>query len=464
MHDQAPANGFRTFLTVWVTQSVSMIGSMLAFFSLTIWLTTVLYPLEEQKPQLGMALSAMSLAFVLPTIFMAPIAGAFVDRHDRRKTMLMADLSMALIAGTLTVLVSAHMLTLWTLVPLMAALSAVNAFHSAAFDTSYVMLVPNRLLPRANGMMQTSMSFAQILAPMLAAVLIALPGMGREGSLGALSPLIGRVADGTALVTGLDALTYLFAAVVLAFIHIPSPERRDLAPAGKPKKSLWADVREGAVYVFHRPPLLWLLATFTMANFCLSTLNVLMPMIIKFNLADSRELLGLSVDQAMGRLGSLAGIGGLIGGLMISAWGGLKSRRVLGVVVPMVFTGAAQMLYGLSSAFYLTAAMAFLIQFTMPLTNAHSQSIWQTQTPKEMQGRVFSVRRIIAWVSNPVAATLAGVMGGYLDPGMVVGVMGAIFAAFATVQLFNRHLMRVEDKKHLDDMAAFAETAAQTAP
>ncbi|MFZ5827628.1 MAG: MFS transporter [Bacillota bacterium] len=464
MQDQTPANGFRTFVTVWVTQSVSMIGSMLAFFSLTIWLTTVLYPLEEQKPQLGVALSAMSLAFMLPGIFMAPIAGAFVDRHDRRKTMLVADLIMALLAGILTVLISTKLLTLWTLVPLMAALSAVNAFHSAAFDTSYVMLVPNRLLPRANGMMQTSISFAQFLAPMLAAVIIALPGMGREGSLGALSALFGRVADGTALVTGLEALTYALAAVVLIFIRIPSPRRSDLAPAGKPKKSLWADVREGADYVFRRPPLLWLLATFTVANFCLSTMNVLMPMIVKFNLADSREVLGLSVDQAMGRLGSLAGVGGLIGGLLISTWGGLKSRRVLGVVVPMVVTGAAQMLYGFSPAFYLTAAMAFLIQFTMPLTNAHSQSIWQAQTPKEMQGRVFSVRRIIAWVSNPVAATLAGIMGGYLDPGMVVGVMGAIFATFATVQLFNPNLMRVEDKKHLDDMAAVPGGVARSAP
>lgn len=446
MPHETPPHGFRTFLIVWATQSVSTIGSMVTFFALTVWVTTVLYPLAEQKPELGIALSVMALSFALPTVVLAPIAGAFVDRHDRRKTMLWADLTMALIAGALFLMISNQALTLWSMVPLLAALSAVGAFHSAAFDTSYVMLVPDRLLPRANGMMQTSHSFAIILAPMLAATMIALPGIARGGAFGSLGPLLGGLADGTALVTAIDAATFAVSALVLAFVQIPSPKRNDLSPAaGKPRKSLWADVREGADFVRRRPGLLWLLSTFVVANFALATMNVLMPMIIKFNLAASREALGLSVDQAMGQLGSLAGAGGLAGGLLISAWGGLKTRRVLGVLIPMLLASITLLVYGLSPAFYLTAVMAFIIQFTMPFTNAHSQTIWQSQTPREMQGRVFSVRRLIAWVMNPVATALAGLLGGFLNPGTVVGVLGAIWAAFLAVQFFNPGLMRVEE-------------------
>lgn len=459
MQPETPAHGFRTFVIVWVTQSISMIGSMLAFFALTIWVTQVLYPLPEQKPELGFALSALSLAFGLPAVFISPIAGAYVDRLDRRKIMLTADLIMTGIVVMITLLLTSGALQLWSLVALMAALSAVNAFHSAAFDTSYVMLVPDRLLPRANGMMQTSWSMAAILAPMLAAVLIAVPGMAREGALGPLSRALAGLSDGTALVTSIDAVTFLLSALMLLFVQIPSPKRTDLAPDGKAKKSLWADVREGAVYILRRRPLLWLLGTFTVANFSLSAMGVLMPMMVKFSLAESIGSLGLSVDGAIGQLGSIAGLGGLTGGLIISAWGGLKSRRVLGVVGAMVVAGLAQAIYGFSPAFYLTAGMAFVIQFTMPITNAHSQAIWQTQTPKELQGRVFSVRRLIAWVSNPVSTALAGLLGGLLDPGMVVGVLGTLFAGFAVFQLFNPALMRVEDKKGLDEMAARAEAA-----
>lgn len=444
---QAPPRGFRTFVIVWLTQSLSMVGSVLAFFSLTIWITQVLYPLPEQKPELGLALSAMGLAFGLPQVLMAPLAGAFVDRHDRRKTMLVADLLMAAITGLITLLVATSSLTLWTLVPLTTALSAVNAFHLAAFDSSYIMLVEDRLLLRANGMMQTSWSFAGLVGPMLAAAIIAVPALAREGLPGPLGALLGRFSDGTALATGLDSVTFALSALVLAFLHIPSPQRRDLTPSGAPANSLWADVRVGAVFITRRPSLLWLLATFTVANFALATLGVLMPMIVKFNLEASRAALGLSLEKGMATLGSLAGVGGMVGGLVISTWGGLKARRVLGVLLPMILSGAAQMLYGFSPAFYLTAAMAFLIQFMMPVMNAHSQAIWQAQTPREMQGRVFSLRRLIAWVSNPVATMLAGLLGGYLNPGHVVGTLGAIFAAIATVQLLNPTLMRVEEQQ-----------------
>ncbi len=76
-----PKNGFRTFLIVWLTQSISAFGSQLTFFALTIWLAQVLYPRPEQKPELALALSSIALAFGIPQIFSAPIAGAWADRH-----------------------------------------------------------------------------------------------------------------------------------------------------------------------------------------------------------------------------------------------------------------------------------------------------------------------------------------------------------------------------------------------
>jgi hypothetical protein len=98
--------------------------------------------------------------------------------------------------------------------------------------------------------------------------------------------------------------------------------------------------------------------------------------------------------------------------------------------------------------------MTLVAMAMMPIMNAHSQTIWQAQTPRELQGRVFSVRRVIAQCTTPLSTTLAGLFGGLFDPGLAVAALGLIMLVFCTAQLFNPYLMRVEDKAWLDELAA----------
>jgi MFS family permease len=449
---QPPPNGWRTFLIVWVTQSVSVFGSALTFFAINIWLTQTLYPRPEQKPELAVALSAVSLAFALPIVFGAPIAGAWADRHDRKRTMMAMDFGSGLLSLVLTVLVATDSLQLPLLVVLIVVHAILSMFHQAAFDTSYAMLVPEDKLPRANGMMQTIWSLSGILSPAIAAAIIALPALVRQG--GATGGLA-QLADGTPLAIGIDAITFFMAAAVLLFVFVPSPKRADLHTAdGKQKKSMWSDIKEGALYIWHRRPLLWLLGTFTVANFVGGPMGVFMPLVLKFNLAPDWGARGFTFETALAMIASIGSIGGVVGGVFISAWGGLKKKRVYGVVVGLIVAGLAQVVYGLSGVLYLTAAMAFVADAMIPIMNSHSQTIWQTQTPRELQGRVFSVRRLIAQCTWPLSTALAGWAGGIFDPGIVVAILGAILVVFCVGQLFNPHLMRVEDKAWLDDMAA----------
>ncbi len=455
---QTPEHGFRTFLIVWATQSVSVMGSALTLFAMTIWLTQVLYPLPEDKPQLGLALSAVTLAFALPTVFGAPIAGAWADRHDRKRTMMATDLINGGLSLLLAALIVTRSLQLWTLITLIAAHATVSAFHQSAFDTAYAMLVPERLLPRANGMMQTIWSLSGIISPALAATIISIPALAREGLIsGDIGAWLGQMNDGTPLAISLDAVTFLLAAVVLVLLHVPSPKRTDLRAAdGAMKKSLWSDVQVGALYIWHRRPMLWLLGTFTVINLLMSPLGTLQPLIVKFNLAEDWVTRGFTFETALALLGSIGSIGGVAGGLFISAWGGLKSKRVYGIIVGMMIASLAQMAIGFSSTLYLTAGLVFLMWSMVPIMNAHSQAIWQTQTPRELQGRVFAVRRLIAQCTYPFSAAFAGLAGGLFNPAMVVGVMGGIAVLFCTAQLFNSQLLRVEDKAWLDAMAARA--------
>lgn len=448
-----PPHGFRTFVILWASQSLSLIGSDLTLFAANIWLVQTLYPRPEQHAALAFALSATSLAYALPAVFGAPLAGAWVDRHDRKRTMLVAGVANGGLCAILAILLASGGLRLWMLLALLACYSALDSLHYAAFDTSYAMLVPARLLPRANGMMQTMQNLAPLFAPALAATLIALPALARRGAIpGRVGVAVGRFADGTAFAFALDGLTFLATAAVLLTLTIPSP--LPAATVGQPRHRLWADVGSGFAYIWRRRPLLWLLGTFAVANLTYQPAIILLPLLVKSTLAADWAARGFSYESALATLSTTLGVGGVAGGVFVSVWGGLRARRVYGVVVPMLLGGVATVALGLSPLLPLSAAMLFLSSFAVPVLNAHSQTIWQTQTPRELQGRVFAVRRLIAQCTLPLAAAIAGVFGGAVGAGAVIVGCGAVIALFCLAQLFNRALLRVEDKAWLDQLAA----------
>jgi hypothetical protein len=119
----------------------------------------------------------------------------------------------------------------------------------------------------------------------------------------------------------------------------------------------------------------------------------------------------------------------------------------------MIVGSVAQIVFGMSRLLYLTAGMAFINSAMLPILNAHSQAIWQTQTPRELQGRVFAVRRVIAQCTWPLSTALAGVAGGLFDPGLVLAALGGISVLFCCAQLFNPYLRRVEDRVWLEELA-----------
>jgi DHA3 family macrolide efflux protein-like MFS transporter len=442
-----PAHGMRTFLVVWVTQSVSVIGSGMTGFALNIYLAQVLYSAPSQKVALALALAALNIGFVIPFVFGAPLAGAFADRHDRKRIMIMADAGNAALSLVTVALMVGGAVQLWMLVCIGFCAALAGAFHFAAYDASYAMLVPERLLPRANGMMQTVWSLSGIISPTLAAGIMALPALGARG----VVPLafLGRLGNGTPLVFAVDGTTFLLSAIVLGFLDVPSPRRADSDARGRVQASIWADIRAGASFILRRRPLLWLLGTFTVANLANAPLGVVTPLLVKFNLAPDWTARGFTFATALALLATAGGFGGLAGGLLVSAWGGLSTLRIYGVLVPMLGAGAAEIAYGLSPLLFASAAAAFVGAAMHPILNAHSQAIWQTQTPREMQGRVFAVRRVIAQCSLPVGTAAAGALAGVFDPGLVLAGLGVTLVLVCAGQLFNPVLLRIEDKAWL---------------
>jgi MFS family permease len=216
-----PPGGFRTFVVIWAAQSLSVIGSGMTGFALNVYLAQVLYPAPEQKAELAFAYTVLSLGFTIPFVFGGPVAGAWADRHDRKHIMIVTNV----VNGLATLVTFALMLSgsveLWMLVCVGLLTATASAFHYAAFDASYAMLVPDNLLPRANGMMQTTWSLASLISPALAALIIALPAL-LPLDVGAAAPLV-RIDNGTVLVVAVDAISFFVCAAVLLLVDVPSP-------------------------------------------------------------------------------------------------------------------------------------------------------------------------------------------------------------------------------------------------
>jgi hypothetical protein len=137
--------------------------------------------------------------------------------------------------------------------------------------------------------------------------------------------------------------------------------------------------------------------------------TVLAPMVLSRTSFDS---------VALGIVLSFTAAAAVAGGIIMSVWGGFK-RQVHGVLLGWIVSSLFMLLFGFGRdlAFWIPVGMLFMV-FT-PLINASNQAIWQAKVAPDVQGRVFSARRLIAWLTNPVSPIIAGTLADFvLEPAM----------------------------------------------
>ena len=185
------------FFTIWIGQMFSLVGSALGQFALVWWLTA--------STGSAAVLATASAAALLPTVLLGPLAGALVDRWDRRRTMIVADGAVALASAALAWLFWRGELQTWQVYAIVLVRAAGNLFHWPAMQASTALMVPERHLARVAGANQAARGAADIAAPPLGALLLALMPIygvmlldvayGGHGHLAAL--LRGRAGAGT---------------------------------------------------------------------------------------------------------------------------------------------------------------------------------------------------------------------------------------------------------------------------
>ena len=372
MNDLKPPTGMRSFSVIWFGQLVSMLGTGMTNFALSFYIF--------EKTGQATALTIAIFCFVAPSIILSPLAGALVDRWNRKMVIILADLAAGIVTlGWLFILLTTGDLELWQIYLGNVVAGAFNALQFPAFSAAVTLLIPKEQYGRASGMLNFAGAASEILAPVFAGALL--------GPFGLVSIML------------VDVVTFIVAIVTVLVIYIPQPEPEAIPESGK-RPSLWQDSFYGFKYIKERPGLLGLQFAFTALNFISAFGGVIVvPMILARTANNATSLASVQ---------SIAAFGGVAGGLLMSTWGGPK-RKVKGVLLGMSLESIlGPVVIGLSKGIPGWAAGSFMSQLFIPVINGSNQAIWQAKVPPAVQGRVFATRRMIAQISFPLALLFAG--------------------------------------------------------
>lgn len=380
--------------------------------------------------------TTMLFAAILPLGVASLFVGPLIDRWNRRWTMILANAGASAPTIIVALLYFSDALEIWHLYIALVANGVASAFILPALEASTPMLMPQEQLGRAAGVTQMLQSFEIILAPVLAVPLFLGLGLGA--------------------VFVVDFVTFGVSIIVLGLSVIPQPARV-LQQAGA---SVWAEFRFGVTYLRERPPFLALL-------FFVSTAMLIMPG-IGYALATP---LSLAISDEAGAAAVLTcfGVGSLVSGVLLAAWGGPR-RRVTGILGSMLVAGVGGVITGVSESLVVTAAGVFIIGASFVFAIGLNRVIWQVKAAPEVLGRVFALRVLIGVVAQSAGILAAGPLAdGVFEPllvesgslassiGAIIGVgdgrgmgfmyilAGLTLAVFAVISFVIRPIWRLED-------------------
>lgn len=378
---------FRNFSIIWGGQFLSVLGSGISSFGLSVWL------FEQTGAATPFAMSF--LCSVLPSLLLTPVAGSFADRKSRKKIIMLTDSMDAILKLVLALLLFSQKMQVWMVYPIMVLSAICGTFQGPAFSSSIPMLLEEKDLSKANGMRQLSSAAQNMLAPILA---------------GALYPFL--KVQGLLL---LDLGTYFFAFITIALIPIPQPV---LAAADQPSKNLittaLSDFRAAFRYLRNMPQLFGAILVFSVVNFIANLAFILLsPMILA---TYSTTIYSLSQ--------TISGISMLAGALLASLLPVSKNQYAT-IYGALIISGLGLLIGSISSHWLIIFCGVFVFCLWIPYVNASSQTLIQTTTEASMLGRVNSAVNVLCQIAMPISALIAGpladqIFGPMMMPGGVL--------------------------------------------
>ncbi|GGO23361.1 hypothetical protein GCM10010116_47080 [Microbispora rosea subsp. aerata] len=388
-----PPPSMRRFLLVAAGQLASITGSALTEFAIPLWIYLTTGSLAR--------FALFSVLGLVPGMLVAPLAGAIVDRFDRRKVMIAGDVAAGGTQLALGLLLWTGNLQVWHIYPLLVGLSVALTFQRLAYNSAIPQLVPKRFLGHANGVVQMATGTAQLIVPLIAVGLMSTIGL--EGIL------------------VIDVASYAVATLTVVLIRFPA------AMAWKRRESVLAEMLGG---IRHS----WGIRGFRAMLFYFAVLNVfLSPLFMMI----SPLVLSFGTLAEVGRVSFAGGLGAFLGGLAMAAWGGPRRRRLYGVLLFTLALSVFCLLTGLRQDLFLIAVGSFGMSLCLTMLNGVYATIIQVKVPQRFHGRVIALNTLIAWSTLPIGFGLVAPYGAQVfEPllapdGPLAGTVGAVLGTGA---------------------------------
>jgi MFS family permease len=372
------SRNYRLFFT---GQSVSLIGTWMTRIA-TSWLV---YRLTGSAALLGV----VGFAGQIPAFVLGPIAGVWVDRWDRHRTIVITQILSTVQSFALAFLALAHIITVWEIVALALVQGLISAFDMPARQSFVIQMVEHREdLGNAIALNSSMVNAARLIGPAIAGVVVA------------------SVGEGYCFL--IDGISYLAVIVSLLMMRIAE------APAKKPARVM-AHLNEGWLYVVHSVPIRSILLNLSIVSLFGMPYSVLMPIFASKVLGGGAHTLGF--------LMAATGVGALAGAMTLAA-----RRNVVGlgrrIVITTSLFGVSLVVFSLSRSLWLSLLTLPVVGFGMIQQMAASNTILQTIVDDEKRGRVMAFYSMAFQGMAPFGSLLAGSVAARFGAPVTVTVSG----------------------------------------
>jgi MFS transporter, DHA3 family, macrolide efflux protein len=375
------------FFSIWIGQTISVVGDFLYMIALMWWVL--------EKTGSTAAMATVAICSSLPAIVLGPFAGTYVDRVDKRRLLILMDLGRGVLIIVPGVLYFLNQLQVWHIFVIAAFLSSMSTFFNPALASFLPVIVNKEQLVRANSISQMSSNLSGIIGPALGGALVALFGAGT--------------------VMFLDALSFFVSGIAIFLVRVKVEQ---VFPSEARKRFL-QELMDGLNFIRKESGILGLVVLFSVLNFFVAPVGVLIPLMVK-------KILKMGAE-GFGVLGSSISVGMVLGSLFLGMIGGVRRKGTF-IMIGIVVAGSFLALFGVSESFWTSIFLLGGCGFGFSFANILVPVVFQSKIPHEKQGRVFGTLGTISGGLRPISLALVGVMGGLLHVQMIVFLSGVLVA------------------------------------
>lgn len=364
-------NELKNFYILQLAQFISQFGSKMTSFVLIMW--------SYEHSGSVISASTLTVCTLLPSILLSFFAGSFIDSWNKKKIMLIANVSATIFSLITLILIFYNQLNISYLYLINFTLGVVDAFQEPASNVVISLIVPKKYYTKISGLRSFTTAFSTTFVPIVSTALYALLGLK--------------------VIVIFDLFSFVFAFIsLLFFVHVPN----DVIKKQDKKESFFLNCKQGIYYIVDRKGIFHLIIFMAFINFIASIYNCnFAPMILSRNGNNKLEL---------GMVSSVVGIAGIIGSILVSLIKEPK-KRVPVIINTMRFSFLfCNSMLGIGRKYYVWMIAVFAGNCLVPFLTANVEYIMRTKIPIEMQGRVFSARNTLQYSSIPIGYILGGVL------------------------------------------------------